>query len=339
MLMAVRLVVPDDYNDAYGSSELFGRLRERCDITIYTTPFRSVDEAVERIQDAEIVVANRERTPLGAAVLDRLPKLKLIAQTGARGAHLDIPAATERGIVIAGTAGSKNVRSAGVNAASTVELTIGLMIAASRRIPDGDVQMRTGRWAGFIGRELAGRKLGVVGLGRIGGRVAEIAKAIGMDVLAWSPNMTPERAAAAGVTAMDLDDVLRESDVVSVHLTLSPMSRGIISRERLALMKPDALLVNTARGPIVDEDALLERLQTGKLWGAALDVYGEEPLPPGHPITKLSNVVLTPHVGWVAEDSYVSFFEGIVENVTAYLDGRPIPRVVNPDVLDRRRSG
>ena len=322
--MAVRLVVPDDYNDAYGSSELFGSLRERCDIAIYTTPFTSVDEAVERIKDAEIVVANRERTPLGAAVLDRLPKLKLIAQTGARGAHLDIPAATERGIVIAGTAGSKNVRSAGVNAASTVEITIGLMIAASRRIPDGDVQMRTGRWAGFIGRELAGRKLGVVGLGRIGGRVAEIAKAIGMDVLAWSPNMTPERAAAAGVTAMDLDDLLRESDVVSVHLTLSPMSRGIISRERLALMKPDALL---------------ERLQTGKLWGAALDVYGEEPLPPGHPITKLSNVVLTPHVGWVAEDSYVSFFEGIVENVTAYLDGRPIPRVVNPDVLDRRRSG
>jgi D-3-phosphoglycerate dehydrogenase len=337
--MAVRLVVPDDYNDAYGSSEIFGRLRERCDITIYTTPFANVDEAVERIQDAEIVVANRERTPLGAAVLDRLPKLRLIAQTGARGAHLDIPAATERGIVIAGTGGSKNVRSAGVNAAATVELTIGLMIAASRRIPDGDTQMRTGRWAGFIGRELAGRKLGVVGLGRIGSRVAEIAKAIGMDVLAWSPNMTPERAAAAGVTAMDLDALLRESDVVSVHLTLSPMSRGIISRERLAMMKPDALLVNTARGPIVDEDALLEALQTGKLWGAALDVYGEEPLPPGHPITRLPNVVLTPHVGWAAQDGYISFFEGIYENVTAYLDGKPIPRVVNPDVLDRRRSG
>lgn len=337
--MAVRLVVPDDYNDAYGSSQHFGRLRERCDVTIYTTPFASVDEAVERIGDAEIIVANRERTPLHAAVLDRLPNLRLIAQTGARGAHLEIPAATERGILIAATAGSKNVRSAPFAAASTVELTIGLMIAASRRIPDGDVQMRTGQWAGFIGRELAGRKLGVIGLGRIGSRVAEIAKAIGMEILAWSPNMTPERAAAAGVTAMELDDLLRESDVVSVHLTLSPTSRGLISRERLALMKPDALLVNTARGPIVDEDALLEMLQSGRLWGAALDVYGEEPLPPGHAITKLPNVVLTPHVGWVAEDAYVSFFEGIVENVEAYLDGRPIPRMVNPEALERRRSG
>jgi len=337
--MAVRLVVPDDYNDAYGSSKLFGRLRERCDVRVYTTPFRDRDDLVDRIRDAEIIVANRERTPLKADVLDRVPNLRLIAQTGARGAHLDIPAATERGILIAGTAGSKNVRSAGFNAASTVELTIGLMLAASRRIPAGDAQVRAGGWAGFVGRELAGRKLGIVGLGRIGSRVAQIAQAIGMEILAWSPNMTPERAAAAGVTAMELDDLLRESDVVSVHLTLSPMSRGIISRERLALLKPDALLVNTARGPIIDEDALLEMLQAGHLWGAALDVYGEEPLPPGHPITKLPNVVLTPHVGWAAEDSYVSFFEGIVENVEAYLDGRPIPRMLNPEALERRRSG
>jgi len=336
--MPVRLLVPDDYNDAYGSSEVFGRLRERCDVTIYTNAFRSADEAVERIGDAEIIVANRERTPLKADVLDRLPNLRLIAQTGARGAHLDIPAATERGILIAATAGSKNVRSAGFGAASTVELTIGLMIAASRRIPDGDAQMRTGKWAGFIGRELAGRKLGIVGHGRIGSRVGEIAKTIGMEILTWSPNMTPERAEKAGVRAMELDDLLREADVVSVHLTLSPMSRGIISRERLALMKPDALLVNTARGPIVDEDALLEMLQSGRLWGAALDVYGEEPISPGHPITKLDNVVLTPHVGWAAEDSYVGYFEGILENVTAYLDGRPIPRMVNPEALERRRS-
>ena len=337
--MPVRLVVPDDYNDAYGDSQIFGRLRERCDVTIYTAPFYSADEAVERIGDAEIIVANRERTPLKADVLDRLPNLRLIAQTGARGAHLDIPAATERGILIAATAGSKNVRSAGFNAASTVELTIGLMIAASRRIPDGDVQMRTGQWAGFIGRELAGRKLGVVGLGRIGSRVAEIAQTIGMDVLAWSPNMTPERAAAAGVTAMDLDDVLREADVVSVHLSLSPTSRGLINRERLALMKPDALLVNTARGPIVDEDALVEALQTGRLWGAGLDVYGQEPPPTDHPLFSLPNVVLTPHVGWVSEDSFVGYFEHLVENIEAYLDGRPIPRMVNPKALERRRSG
>lgn len=337
--MPVRLVVPDDLNDVYGRSPLFGRLRERCDVTIYTSLPRTVDEVVDRIGDAEIVVANRERTPLKAEVLDRAPKLRLIAQTGARGAHLDVPASTERGILIAGTAGSKTVRSAGFSAASTVELTIGLTIAATRRIPFGDAEVRAGRWSQFVGRELAGRKLGIVGHGRIGSRVGQIAKAIGMEVLAWSPNMTPERAASAGVTAMELDDLLRESDVVSVHLQLTPMSRGLIGRERLALMKPDALLVNTARGPIVDEDALVEMLQNGRLWGAALDVFGQEPLPQDHPLFSLPNVVLTPHVGWVAEDSYESFFEGIVENVEAYLDGRPIPRMVNPEALERRRSG
>jgi D-3-phosphoglycerate dehydrogenase len=337
--MPVRLVVADDHNDVYGGSPVFGRLRERCDVTIYTTPHRSIDEVVERIGDAEIVVANRERTPLNAEVLSRAPNLRLIAQTGARGAHLDLPAATERGILIAGTAGSKSVRSAGFNAASTVELTVGLMIAATRRIPFGDAEVRAGRWSQFVGRELAGRRIGIVGLGRIGSRVAAICQAIGMDVLAWSPNMTPERAAAAGVTSRPLDDLLGEVDVLSIHLQLTPMSRGLISRERLARLRPDTLLVNTARGPIVDEEAMVEMLQDGRLWGAALDVFGQEPLPPDHPLLALPNVVLTPHVGWVAEDSYESFFEGIVENVEAYLDGRPIPRMVNPEALERRRSG
>ena len=337
--MPVRLVVPDDINDVYGSSPVFGRLRERCDITIHTTFPTSNEIAAQRIADAEIVVANRERTPLNAAVLAQAPKLRLIAQTGMRGAHLDVPFATERGILIAGTAGSKNVRSAGFNAASTVELTIGLMLAAGRRIPYGDAELRQGRWSQFVGRELAGRKLGIVGHGRIGARVGEIAKAIGMEILAWSPNMTPERAAAAGVRAMELDALLAEADVVSVHLQLTPMSRGLISRERLAKMKPDALLVNTARGPIVDEDALTEMLQSGRLWGAALDVYGQEPLPETHPLFSLPNVVLTPHVGWVSEDSFVGYFEHLVENIEAYLDGRPIPRMVNPKALERRRSG
>jgi len=337
--MAVRLVVPDDHNGVYEASPVFGRLRERCAIAVYTTPHRSVDEVVERIGDAEIIVANRERTPLHTATLDRVPNLRFIAQTGMRGAHLDVAAATERGILIAGTGGSSTAPSARYNAASTVEMTIGLMLAATRRIPFGDAEVRAGRWSQFVGRELAGRKLGVVGLGRIGGRVAQICQAIGMDVLAWSPNLTPERAAKAGVQARELDALLAEADVVSVHLQLSPMSRGLISRERLALMKPSALLVNTARGPIVDEDALLEMLQTGRLWAAALDVFGQEPLPPGHPLTALPNVVLTPHVGWVSQDSYEGFFEGIVENVTAYLDGQPIPRLVNPEALGNRRPG
>ena len=336
--MAPRLVVPDDYNDVYGTSPRFGVLRERCDVAIYTTPFASIDEVVERIGDAEIIVANRERTPLGADVLDRLPSLRLIAQTGMRGAHLDVGAATERGIVIAGTGGATSTPSSRFPAASTVELTIGLMLAAARRIPFGDAELRAGRWTGFVGRELAGRRLGILGLGRIGSRVAAICQAIGMDVSAWGPTLTPERAAAAGVAYRPLDDLLGEVDVLSIHLQLSPTSRGLLSRERLAKMKPSALLVNTARGPIVDEAALVEALEQGRLWGAGLDVYGQEPLPADHPLLKLPNVVLTPHVGWAAEDSYEAFFEGVVENVLAYLDGRPIPRMLNPEALERRRG-
>lgn len=337
--MAVKLVIADDYNDMYASSPVVTELRGRCDITIHTEMIRSVDDAMARISGAEIVVANRERTPLSAELFRHVPTLRLIAQTGMRGAHLDVPAATEHGILVAGTGGSKTAPSAKFGAASTVEMTIGLMLAAARRIPYGDAEVRAGRWSQFVGQELAGRKLGVVGLGRIGSRVAQIAQAIGMDVLAWSPNLTPERAAAAGVTACSLDELMGEVDVLSVHLQLTSMSRGLINRERLAMMKSSALLVNTARGPIVDEAALLEMLQDGRLWGAALDVFGQEPLPENHPLFLLPNVVLTPHVGWVAQDSYVAFFEGIIENVTAYLDGRPIPRMVNPEALDVRRSG
>jgi len=338
--MAVRLVVPDDYNNVYSTSETFGKLRERCDVEIFTKPLSprpTVDEVIERIGGAEIVVANRERTPLRGETFDRLPTLKLIAQTGMRGAHLDIPAATERGILIAGTGGSRSTPSSAFGAASTVEITIGLMLAAARRIPFGDAELRAGRWTGFVGRELAGRKLGILGLGRIGTRVATICQAIGMEVSAWGPTLTPERAAAAGVTYRELDDLLPEVDVLSVHLQLSPISRGLLSREKLAKLKPSALLVNTARGPIVDEAAMIEMLQNGRLWGAGLDVYDLEPLPPDHPLLSLPNVALTPHVGWAAEDSYVGFFEGIVENVEAYLDGRPIPRMVNPEALERRR--
>jgi len=335
--MAPRLVVPDDYNDVYGTAPRFGVVRERCDVQIFTAPFKSVDEVVERIGDAEIIVANRERTPLHADVLDRLPKLRLIAQTGARGAHLDINAATERGILIAATGGSNATRSATFQAASTVEITIGLMLAASRRIPAGDALLRSGGWNSFVGRELAGRTLGILGLGRIGSRVAAICQAIGMTVVAWGPTLTPERASAIGVTYRPLDDLLGEVDVLSIHLQLSPVSRGLLSREKLAKLKPSALLVNTARGPIVDEAALIEMLQDGRLWGAGLDVFSQEPLPVDSPLLKLPNVVVTPHIGWVAEDSYQNFVEGLVENVTAYLDGKPIPRMVNPEALERRR--
>lgn len=325
----MRVVVPDDYNDVYGAAPAMERLRERADVTIYTTVPASLDAWVERMRDAEIAVANRERIPLGAPLFDRLPRLEMVAQTAGGGVHLDLAAATERGILVTGTGGAS---------ASTAELAVALMLAAMRRIPYGDAAVRAGRWSQFVGRELAGRRLGVVGLGRIGSQVARVCVAMGMDVSAWSPSLTQERASAVGATYQELEALLAESDVVTVHLRLTPTSRGILTRERLALLKPDALFVNTARAALTDEGALVEMLQSGRLWGAALDVFSEEPLPPGHPLLSLPNVVLTPHIGWIAENSYRVFIAGVVENILAYLDGQPPPFPLNPDALKNRTS-
>ncbi|MCC6179402.1 MAG: D-2-hydroxyacid dehydrogenase family protein [Chloroflexi bacterium] len=323
-----RLVIPDDYNDVYATSLVVEALGERCDVQIFTSPFQSLDELVERIGDAEIIVANRERLPLGAPLFDRVPSLRLVAQTASRGAHLDMSAASERGILVAGTESAD---------ASTVELTIGLAIAAMRRIPYGDAELRAGRWSPFVGRELRGRHLGIMGLGRIGTRVAGIARAMGMEVSAWGPTLTPERASASGATYRPLEELLPSVDVLSLHLALLPATRGVLDRRLLGLLRPSALLVNTARAGLLDEEALVEMLQQGRLRGAALDVFGAEPLPPDHPLLRLPNVVLTPHIGWVAEDSYATFFEGITANVLAYLDGCPIPRLLNPAVLEHAR--
>jgi phosphoglycerate dehydrogenase-like enzyme len=326
--MTVKIVVPDDYNDVYGAAPALAALRERAEARVYTTPWGSLDELVERLRDAEIVVANRERIPLRAELFDRLPRLELVAQTGGGGGHLDLEAATERGILVAGTPGS---------AQSTAELTVGLMVAAMRRIPYGDAELRAGRWSQVVGRELGGKRLGVIGLGRIGGQVARVCQALGMSVGAWGPTLTPERALAAGAEYRPLEELLGEADVVTVHLRLSPTSRGLLDRAKLALMKPSALFVNTARAALVDEAALVEMLRDGRLWGAALDVFSVEPLPPDHPLLGLPNVVLTPHVGWVSEGSYALFLEGVVENILAYLDGRPVPRPLNREALEHRR--
>ncbi len=324
----VKVVVPDDFNDVYGTAPALEPLKERAEITIHTTPAASLDEWAARIGDAPIIVANRERIPLRAALLDRLPHLEMIAQTGGGGSHLDLAAATARGILVTGTGGAS---------ASTAELTIGLMIAAMRRIPYGDAELRAGRWSQTVGRELSGKRLGVVGLGRIGSSVARVARALGLHVLAWSPALTAERAAAAGAVSVPLDDLLKQADVVTVHVRLTPQSRGLLTREKLALMKPTALFVNTARAALTDEGALVEMLRDGRLWGAALDVYSEEPLPPDHPLRALPNVVLTPHIGWVAEGSYALFIADVVKNILAYLDGRPAPNPVNPDALNHPR--
>ena len=322
----MRVVVPDDFNAVYEAAPAIARLRSRpgVEVVVHTAPWGSTEELIGRLRGAEVIIANRERTPLHAGVLEQLPDLRLIAQTGLRGQHLDLAAAAARGILVGGTAGE----AAGT---STAELTIALMLAALRRLPHGDAELRAGRWSQVVGREARGRTLGVIGLGRIGGQVARVARALGMDVIAWSPTLTTERAAAQGATARPLDDLLREADVATVHLRLTPESRRLLSREKLELLRPDALLVNTSRAAILDEAALVELLRAGRLWGAALDVFSEEPLPPGHPLLTLPNVVLSPHVGWVAEGTYAEYIGGAVETVLAYLDGRPLPHPLHPE--------
>lgn len=325
----VKVVVPDDYNDVYGDAPAFAPLRERAEVVIHTTPAASLDEWATRIGNAPIVVANRERIPLRAELFDRLPHLEMIAQTGGGGSHLDLAAATAHGILVTGTGGG---------GASTAELTIGLMIAAMRHIPFSDAELRAGRWSQTVGRELTGKRLGVIGLGRIGSSVARIAQALGMHVLAWSPSLTVERATAAGAISVALDDLLRQADVVTVHVRLTAQSRGLLTREKLALLNPGALFVNTSRAALTDEAALVEMLQTGRLWGAALDVYSEEPLPPEHPLVSLPNVVLTPHIGWVAEGSYAVFIADVAKNILAYLESQPVPNPINPDALKHARQ-
>jgi phosphoglycerate dehydrogenase-like enzyme len=219
--------------------------------------------------------------------------------------------------------------------ASPVELTMGLILAAARRIPQEDRALREGRWQTGVGVELRGKTLGILGLGRIGGRIAAFGNLLGMRVLAWGPTLTDERAAAAGVTRVSLETLFRESDVVSLHLRLSEMTRGVVTAALLALMKPTAFFVNTARGPLVDEAALVATLRARRIAGAALDVYDVEPLPVDHPLIALDNVVLTPHVGYVTGEVYRIFFRHVVEAIEAYLDGTLPPRTVNPEVWRR----
>jgi phosphoglycerate dehydrogenase-like enzyme len=259
-------------------------------------------------------------------LLQSLPNLELIAQTGNQVYHIDIPAATEAGILVTTAPGGYGV----------TELTIGLMIAMMRRITQSDREMREGRWPLILGRVLKGKTLGILGLGRVGSEVARIALAFGMKVIAWGPTLTPERAEKAQVTYMALEEVLQNADVVSVHLKLSDQSKGLLNEARLRLMKKSAYLVNTARGAIVDESALIKVLKEKAIAGAALDVFAQEPLPPDSPLLGLDNVVLTPHVGWPTDQGYEEFAENAVENILSYMEGQ-LPRVLNPEAVEKRK--
>ena len=291
----------------------------RAQVEVFDQPLTNPGQQLEPF---EIVCLMRERTPFGRALIDKLPNLKFVSLTGARSPSLDTAALKERGIPVS------NTRSAG-GGLSTVELTWGLIIAAARGLAKGERNMRSGRWHEGLapGFSLAGKTLGLLGLGNIGARVAAIGKAFGMECIAWSQNLTHEKALAAGVARVAREELFANSDVVTIHLVLGERTRGLVRAEDLALMKPGAVLVNTSRGPIVVETDLVNALRTRKLH-AALDVYEREPLPADHPLRKLENVTLSPHLGYVHEDNYRIFYRDTVENVAAFMAGKPI-RVIN----------
>jgi phosphoglycerate dehydrogenase-like enzyme len=268
----------------------------------------------------------RERTPFPRSLLARLPNLKLLATSGMWNAAIDLVACEERGVVVCGTQ---------VGGGGTAQLTWALILALAQQIATVDRDIREGRWQTGLGEELAGKTLGLLGLGRIGGNVARVAHAFDMPVLAWSANLTAERAAAAGAEPVERDELLQRADVVSIHLVLSARTRGLLGRRELALMKPSAFLINTSRGPIVDEAALIEALAARRIAGAGLDVFDVEPLPLDHPLRRLPNTVLTPHIGYVSRESYSVVYPQLLEDVEAWLDGAPVRRLLSTVVPDK----
>ncbi len=271
------------------------------------------DAVALRLQPYDVVCVMRERTPLRRELIEQLPNLKLIASTGGRNASIDLQAAAERGIEVVHT---------GYSSTPTVELTWALILADRRHILRESAALRAGEWQHTLGEDLATRTLGIIGLGNLGSLVAKVALAFGMNVIAWSQNLTAQRAAAVGVSLVTKEELLRQADIVSIHLVLSARSRGLIGAAELALMKPTARLVNTSRGPIVDEAALIDALAAGRIAGAAIDVYDVEPLPPDHPFRRLDNVLATPHIGYVARGLYEIFYRDTVANIAAWLDAR-----------------
>lgn len=321
-----KVAVLDDWQDIARQSADWAPLQRRAEVVFFGKPFRDADETAKALAGFEVLVPMRERTKFPKAMLDRLPALRMIALTGGRTWTIDIEECNRRGIVISNTA-------QGNSGAATAELALGLLLSAARNIAVADASMRDGRFQTGVkpGMTLDGKTLGIIGLGKIGSRMARYGQALGMNVLGWSQNLTDEQAAQAGAKRVDKATLLQESDAVSLHVVLSDRTRGILGAQDLALMKPGAILVNSSRGPLVDEAALLERLKSGKLV-AALDVYDQEPLPAGHPLRGLPNTVLTPHLGYGSQEVYRVFYGDSIENVLAFLDHRPI-RVLNPQAL------
>ena len=323
----MKVTVLDDYQRAFASTDAIKRLREKAEVQILTQKLSSDAAVAEALHGSQAIIPVRERTKLTASLLERLPGLEYISQTGNPVYHVDMEAATRRGIVVSLAPGGN----------STTELAFGLMLAIMRRIPQSDAAMRRGDWSLVLGHVLKGKTLGILGLGKIGTEVATIARAFGMQVIAWGPTLTDERAAKSGATLMALEEVLKTADVVSIHLALSDQSKNLLDQARLRLMKKSAYLVNTARGAIVDEAALVKILKAKALAGAALDVFVDEPLPKDHPLLELDNVVLTPHLGWPTDSGFEGFANHAVDNILDYMEGK-LTRALNPEALQYRHA-
>jgi phosphoglycerate dehydrogenase-like enzyme len=315
----VRVAVLDDYQDVARHMADWGSLPEEIQVSYFHDHVADEDRLVARLDGFAIVVAMRERTPFPRSLLARLPGLRLLVTTGMRNAAIDLQAANDLGIAVAGTGGIGT---------HTAELTWALILSLLRHVASEDASVRAGGWQRTVGTDLAGNTLGVLGLGNIGRRVAAIGLAFGMEVIAWSQNLTADAASAVGARRVDRAELFSRADVVTIHLVLGDRTRGLVGRPELAAMKPSAYLVNTSRAPIVEESALVECLRQGRIAGAGLDVYEVEPLPADHPLRTLPNTVLTPHLGYVTQNSYRVFYTEAVEDIVAFLAGAPV-RVLN----------
>jgi phosphoglycerate dehydrogenase-like enzyme len=320
----MRIAVLDDWQRVARTSADWTPLLARADVEFFSAPFVDEDDAARRLAPFEIILSIRERTPFPPSLVARLANLRMFGLTGYRAGLIDLAGMIARGITVCFTGGGPGV-------ASTAELALTLMLAAARHVPAADAAVRDGRFqqGTEVGHVLDGKTLGLVGLGRIGARVGSYGRALGMQVLAWSQNLTVEAASAAGATRVDKAELFARADVVSLHLVLSARSRGIVGAAEIGAMKPGAILVNTARAPLVDETALMEAVNSRRIV-AALDVFYREPLPADHPLTRAPNVVLTPHLGYSVDEVYREFYRESVENALAFLDGKPI-RVLRLD--------
>lgn len=315
----LRCAILDDYMNLTSRMADWSKISDRVDLRVFIEPFASTEAAAASLQDFEIICAMRERTPFPRALFAALPNLKLLITSGMRNAAIDMEAAKDHQVVLCGTQFGRD---------PTAPLTMGLILELTRNIGRENARMHAGeRLQKFIGMEIEGKTLGVIGLGKLGAKVSGLAKAFGMNVIAWSPNLTPERCKEVGVSYATKEELFANADIVTIHVVLSQRSRGLVGADDLARMKPTSYLINTARGPIVDEAALLETLRARKIAGAGIDVFSVEPLPVDHPFRKLDNIVLTPHLGYTTEEGFRSHYGQMVEGIDAWFKGEQLRRL------------